>query len=119
MSTTLYEKIGGQATLEKVVDDFHKRILGDSSLSGFFSNTDMEKQRNHQIAFFSLIMDGPKDYQGRSMDKTHSGMNLQQPHFDAIAKHLSAAMASSGVSSDDTKAALERVEKLKGAILNK
>ncbi|MGF1675003.1 MAG: group 1 truncated hemoglobin [Rivularia sp. (in: cyanobacteria)] len=117
--STLYEKIGGQPTLEKVVDDFHKRIMGDSSLSGFFSNTDMEKQRNHQIAFFSLILGGPKDYNGRSMDKTHTGMGLQQPHFDAITKHLSGAMTASGVSSDDTKAALESVEKLKASILNK
>ncbi len=58
--STLYEKIGGQPTIEKVVDDFHKRILADSSVSGFFSNTDMEKQRDRQIGFFSLILGGPK-----------------------------------------------------------
>ncbi|MEB3218604.1 MAG: group 1 truncated hemoglobin [Nostocales cyanobacterium 94392] len=117
--STLYEKIGGQPTIEKVVDDFHKRIMADSSVSGFFSNTDMEKQRAHQIGFFSLILGGPKDYKGRSMDKTHTGMGLQQPHFDAITKHLANAMTASGVSADDTKAAMEAVEKLKPAILNK
>ncbi|MEM7556471.1 MAG: group 1 truncated hemoglobin [Cyanobacteria bacterium P01_A01_bin.84] len=119
MSTTLYEKIGGKATLEKVVDEFHKLILADSSLNAFFANTDMEKQGNHQVAFFSQILGGPNDYQGRSMDKTHSGMSLQQPHFDAIVKHLTNAMTASGVSSDDTKAVMDRVANLKGAILNK
>ncbi|MCJ8283465.1 MAG: group 1 truncated hemoglobin [Rivularia sp. ALOHA_DT_140] len=117
--STLYEKIGGQPTIEKVVDDFHKRIMTDNTVSGFFAKTDMKKQRDHQIGFFSLILGGPKDYKGRSMDKTHSGMGLQQPHFDAIAKHLSEAMTSSGVSADDAKAAMGEVEKLKPAILNK
>ena len=117
--SSLYEKIGGQPTIEKVVDDFHKRILADSTVSGFFNNTDMEKQRDRQIGFFSLIMGGPKDYKGRSMDETHTGMGLQQPHFDAITKHLANSMTSSGVSADDTKAAMEAVEKLKGSILNK
>jgi hemoglobin len=115
----LYDKIGGQATIEKVVDDLHKRILADSTVQPFFAKTDMAKQRAHQIAFFSMLFEGPKQYSGRPMDKTHTGMNLQDAHFDAIAKHLGAAMAASGVSAEDTTAALDRVSKLKGAILNK
>ncbi|MEO1378572.1 MAG: group 1 truncated hemoglobin [Cyanobacteria bacterium J06635_10] len=117
--STLYEKIGGQPTLEKVVDDFHGRIMADASLSGFFAKTDMGKQRTNQIAFFSQILGGPKDYKGRAMDTTHTGMSLQQSHFDAIAKHLTESMTSSGVSADDAKAAMAEVEKLKPAILNK
>ena len=117
--STLYEKIGGQPTIEKVVDDFHKRIMADSTVSGFFGNTDMGKQRTHQIGFFAQILGGPKEYKGRPMDKTHTGMNLGQAHFDAISKHLGDAMTSSGVSADDTKAAMAEVEKLKAAILNK
>ncbi|MGB6300340.1 MAG: group 1 truncated hemoglobin [Rivularia sp. (in: cyanobacteria)] len=117
--STLYEKIGGQPTIEKVVDDFHNRILADSSLSGFFANTDMKQQRDRQVGFFSLILGGPKDYKGRSMDQTHTGMGLEQSHFDAITKHLSNSMTSSGVSADDTKEAMAAVEKLKGSILHK
>ncbi|WP_088241517.1 group I truncated hemoglobin [Calothrix rhizosoleniae] len=116
---TLFEKIGGQPTIEKVVDNFHQLILADSSISGFFAKTDMNKQRGHQVAFFSQLLDGPKAYAGRPMDKTHTGMSLQQSHFDAIAKHLTDAMTGAGVSAEDAKAAIERVSKLKGAILNK
>ncbi|BBD60693.1 globin GlbN [Nostoc sp. HK-01] len=119
MSATLYDKLGGQPTIEKIVDDLHKRILADNTLKPFFANTDMAKQRAHQVAFFSLIFEGPKQYTGRPMDKTHTGMSLQEPHFDAIAKHLTEAMAVGGASAEDTKAALDRVSSLKGAILNK
>jgi hemoglobin len=115
----LYDKLGGKPTLEKVVDDFHKRIMTDNTLKPFFANTDMEKQRRHQVAFFAQIFEGPNEYTGRAMDKTHAGMNLQQQHFDAIVKHLTEAMAVGGASPEDTNAAVARVNNLKGAILNK
>ena len=116
---TLFNTIGGKQTIEQVVDNFHKRILADNTLKGFFAKTDMDKQRRHQVAFFSQIFDGPKEYNGRPMEKTHTGMKLQQQHFDAIVKHLTDAMTECGVSAENTKAALASVSNFKGAILNK
>ncbi|MEH2308911.1 globin domain-containing protein [Nostoc sp.] len=117
--STLYDNIGGQPAIEQTVDELHKRIAADSTLNTFFAGTDMTRQRNHLVAFLSQIFEGPKQYAGRPMDKTHAGMNLQQQHFDAIAKHLGEAMAVRGVSAENTKAALDRVTNMKGAILNK
>ncbi len=115
----LYDNIGGQATVEKIVDAFHKNILGDSTVSGYFAKTDMAKQRTHQIAFFTQVLEGSSQYAGRPMDKTHTGMKLQQGQFDTIVKHLSAAMTASGVSAADCTAALARVAALKDSILGK
>ena len=114
---TLYNKIGGQATVEKIVDEFHKRILADKSVSGFSER--VVKQRTHQIAFFTQLLGGPSQYAGRPMDKTHTGLKLQQPHFDAFVKHLGDAMTASGTSPEDTKAALASITALKDSILNK
>lgn len=117
--SALYEKIGGQATLDKVVDDLYKRILADNTVNTFFAKTDMAKQRAHFTAFVAQLLEGPKQYAGRPMDKTHTGMNIQPQHFDAIAKHLSDAMVTNGVAADDVSAAMARVSNVKGAILNK
>ncbi|MEH2279088.1 MAG: group 1 truncated hemoglobin [Nostoc sp.] len=117
--STLYDKLGGQPAIEQIVDELHKRIATDSILNPFFAGTDMVKQRNHLVAFLSQIFEGPKQYNGRPMDKTHAGMNLQQQHFDEIAKLLSESMAVRGESPEDTTAALERVSNFKDAILNK
>jgi hemoglobin len=116
---SLYENIGGQPTIEKVVDAFHKSVMADGSLKGYFAKTDMAKQRAHQIAFFSQIFDGPKQYGGRPMETTHTGMKLNDQHFDAVSKHLGAAMAAAGVSADNTSAAMAKVSGLKASILNK
>ncbi|WP_460200288.1 group I truncated hemoglobin [Scytonema sp. NUACC21] len=117
--STLFEKLGGQQGVEQIVDEFYKRVMGDATLNHFFAHTDMQKQYRHQAALFSQLFDGPKQYTGREMAVTHTGMNLQQKHFDAIEKHLRESLAVRGVSADDVNAAVARVATLKDAILNK
>jgi len=41
------------------VDEFYKRVLSDPLLAPLFANTDMKKQRNHQIAFLAYALGGP------------------------------------------------------------
>ncbi|MFB2919637.1 MULTISPECIES: group I truncated hemoglobin [Aerosakkonema] len=115
---SLYEKVGGQAAIEQIVDDFYNHVLADDTVNKFFVNTDMKKQRRHQTAFISYALGGPQ-YTGRSMEKAHAGLNLQPEHFNAIAKHLGEAMTAYGVSQDDINTALARVASLKDAVLYK
>lgn len=116
-TTTLYEKLGGQPAIEQVVDDFYQRVLADNTINQFFAHTDMEKQRRHQTAFISYALGGSNQYTGRSMEKAHTGLNLQPEHFDAIAKHLGEALAVHDVPQEDINRVLERVSTLKEAVL--
>jgi hemoglobin len=118
-TTTLYEEVGGESAVREIVDDFYQRVLADDTVNQFFAHTDMEKQRRHQTAFISFALGGPKEYTGKSMETAHSGLNLQPEHFDAIAKHLSEAMANHGVSSDGINQAIAKVATLKSAVLYK
>lgn len=115
----LYEKLGGEQAIEQVVDDFYKLVLSDDIVKDFFAHTDMEKQRRHQTSFISYALGGPKQYTGRSMEKSHTGLNLQPEHFDAIAKHLSEALAMNGVQQEDINTVLDRISTLKEAVLYK
>lgn len=116
---TLYEELGKEQAVKEIVDDFYNRVLADDTVNHFFAHTDMEKQRRHQTAFISYALGGPKQYSGRSMEKAHEGLNLQQEHFDAIVKHLGEAMAAHGVSPEDINTALAHVATLKDAVLSK
>lgn len=118
-ATSLYEQVGGESAVKEIVDDFYSRVLADDTVNEFFAHTDMEKQRRHQTAFISFALGGPNQYTGRSMEKAHSGLNLQPEHFDAIAKHLGEAMANHGVSPDGINQALGKVATLKEAVLYK
>lgn len=93
-TTTLYEVLGGQETIAMVVDDFYKRILQDERINHYFSHLDMEKQREHQTAFISQVVGGPKQYTGRSMHEAHSTLKLTKADFNAVVSHLVATLES-------------------------
>lgn len=116
---SLYEKIGGEQAVSKVVDYFYQLVLADDSVNEFFKNTDMEQQRRHQTKFISFALGGPKQYTGKSMAKAHEGMNLQPVHFNAIVKHLHDSLAHFGVGEPDIEQALSHVATLKEDVLNK
>jgi rod shape-determining protein MreB len=118
-ATTLYEKIGGEVAIGKVVDYFYELVLADDSVNQFFLNSDMEKQRNHQSKFIGFALGGPNQYSGLSMVKTHEGMNLQPAHFDAIARHLHDALAHFNVNELDINQVINHVATLKDDILYK
>lgn len=120
MEQTLYEKVGGEAAISKVVDYFYNElVLKDESVNQFFEHTDMEKQRSHQTKFISFALGGPNQYTGQSMAKVHQGMNLQPEHFQAIVTHLHDALAHFGVSEADIDQALSKVATLKDDIIYK
>jgi hemoglobin len=120
MAESLYEKVGGEEAISKVVDYFYSElVLKDETVNHFFQNTDMEKQRSHQSKFISFALGGPKQYTGKSMAKAHEGMNLQPEHFNAIATHLHDALAHFGVEEADIDTALTKVASLEDDILYK
>lgn len=118
-ATTLYDKLGGEETIGKVVDYFYDLVLADETVNHFFANTDMDKQRKHQTKFISFALGGPNQYTGQSMAKVHAGMNLQPVHFDAIVKHLHDALEHFGVNEADINQALSTVATLKDDLLYK
>lgn len=117
--STLYEKLGGEDTIAKVVDYFYDLVLADDTVNHFFENTDMEKQRRHQTKFISFALGGPNQYPGGAMAKVHEGMDLQPSHFNAIVRHLRAALVHFGVGEEDIAKALDKVESLREDILYK
>jgi hemoglobin len=119
MTESLYEKVGGEEAISKVVDYFYELVLKDETVKHFFEDTDMEKQRGHQTKFISFALGGPKQYSGKSMEKAHEGMNLQPEHFQAIATHLHDALAHFGVEEADIDTALTKVASLRDDILYK
>ncbi|MCA1041193.1 group 1 truncated hemoglobin [Bacillus infantis] len=117
---SLYEKVGGEEAVAKVVDYFYEElVLKDETVQHFFVNTDIEKQKQHQTKFISFALGGPKNYTGKSMAKAHEGMNIQPEHFNAIATHLHDALAHYGVEESDIGQALEKVAALKDDIIYK
>ncbi len=114
---TLYEQLGGQAAIAAVVDEFYRRVLDDPQLAPFFAATDLARLRRHQAAFIGMALGGPSDYQGRAMRAAHQGRGIGDPHFDAVAGHLRAALATYAVPPAAIAQVLSTIETLRGDVV--
>lgn len=115
---SLYEKLGGGKALEAVVPMFYERVLSDPDLAGFFADTDMDFQTKQQVAFLSMALGGPNEYDGRPMKEAHDGMGITEVHFGKVAGHLVATLESAGVCKEDIDAVVELVGPLKKQIVS-
>lgn len=102
--TSLYEKLGGQASIDLTVDKFYDKVINDDRVKHFFANTDMQKQKAHQKAFMTYAFGGTDQFTGQEMREAHKDlvdqMGLTDIHFDAIAENLLVTLKELGVSAD-------------------
>ena len=87
-SPTLYERIGGQAKLKAVVDEFTNLILEDDRINFTFADSDMSKFKKLIFEQLCEITQGPCKYTGRDMHEAHAKLNLDNAQFNALAEDL-------------------------------
>ena len=118
MNGTLYDKYGGQATVDALVVKFYDGVLKNDTIKQFFSSTDMDKQRAKQANFVAMALGGPNPYTGKSMREAHKNMGLTDEHFDAVVDELTDAMDSLGVTEADIQTVIATVEGQRIDVLN-
>ena len=117
--TTLYERIGGEAAVDKAVDIFYEKVLADDRISSFFENIDMFAQARKQKAFLTMVFGGPNDYTGEDMRNAHAGMGLNDDHFNAVVEDLASTLSELGVSDADIQEVANIAESVRGDVLNR
>jgi len=117
MPETIYSQIGGRAAVEAVVDNFYDRVLADDDLIEYFEGMDMAELRAHQVQFVSAVAGGPVEYTGANMREAHSHLDISAADFDAVARHLEAALTDAGVSEENVEAIMSEVVALKEPII--
>ena len=98
---TLYEKIGGENAVLRLVDSFYDRVLADENLSEFFKNTPMQRLKQMQKEFFTIALGGPETYSGLSLSHAHQGKGIYAKHFKAFVDHLLATLSEFNLSEDE------------------
>ena len=88
----LYRELGGTEGITKVVDLFLAKVDNDLRINLFFEKTDHKDLRNLVIEQFCQATGGPCVYTGRTMEESHSGLNLTDADFAAFVEDLIAAM---------------------------
>ncbi|KAK9762924.1 hypothetical protein K7432_010855 [Basidiobolus ranarum] len=100
VENTLYETLGGEEVISKVVDVFYsKYVLNDERIKHFFVGVDMEKQRAMQSKFLAFAFGGPA-FNGKKMNVAHRHLKLTDDHFDAVIDDLGKALRDFEVSEE-------------------
>jgi hemoglobin len=123
MATTLYERIGGEATVMAAVNLFYAKMMKDEVTRPFFENLDMNAQVKKQIAFMSRVFGGPIEYQGKNLRQAHARLvterGLNDGHFDAVVRHLTATLEELGVERDLIDEAISTVRGMRDEVLGR
>lgn len=101
MTSSLYERLGGEAAVEAAVVLFYEKVMADPTLAHYFDGLDMDAQIEKQIAFMTMAFGGPSRYTGRDLRTAHARLVKQgmgDAAFDSVATHLGSTLADMGVS---------------------
>jgi hemoglobin len=85
----MYQQIGGEAGLKKVVDHFYERLWADPELKHYFEGIEREKLKQHQAQFLTFVLGGgAESWSGVSLGSAHSALDITDDAFTKVAWHL-------------------------------
>jgi hemoglobin len=125
---TLYERLGGEAAVKAVVDDFVARAAADTRVNFTRKGTGQEweptppnvaRLKRSLVQMVGAVTGGPQKYEGRSMKDVHKGMKITGAEFDALAADLKATLDKFEVPPREQQELLKIVASTRGDIVEK
>jgi truncated hemoglobin YjbI len=94
---SLYVRLGGNAAISGVIDQFVANVAADTRINIFFADAAadpvrLKKLRDNLINQVGMATGGPEKYTGLDMKTAHKGMNVQEADFNALVEDLSKAL---------------------------
>lgn len=94
---SLYQQLGGQPGLVKLMDDFMQRLLADARMNPFFKDVDQAHVKAQLVDQFCEVSGGPCRLNGPDMKRVHSGVDITRADFNALVEVLQQAMDAQGI----------------------
>ncbi len=123
MSATLWESLGGEKQMAKVVNDFVDAAVADPRVNysrGGRYPLDAElltRTKRSALEFLSQAMGGPLSYSGRSLQEIHGTMNIADVEFEAFVGHFRRALEKHDVSAELIKITMQALATVRPMIV--
>ena len=115
----MYQQIGGEAGLKKVVDHFYERLWVDPELKAYFNEIDGEQLKKHQAMFLTFVLGGgANEWSGVSLGSAHSELNITDSAFTKVAWHLTMTLNELDISRSLTMIINGFVEGVRGQVVS-
>lgn len=119
--TGLFERIGGQAAVDTLVDLLYEGIAGDDQLRPLFPR-DLGDSRAMQKLFFAEWLDGPRRYSSRGykgLGSSHAGLPITPALAGRWLGHFRRAMEVAVAADNDRRAIFAQVQPLATALVSR
>jgi hemoglobin len=81
---TMFERVGGFATVRRIVSDFYARVLSSPHLEPYFSDVDMPRLVDHQVKFITAVTGGPAVFSDQMIVRAHAKLGITPADFDEM-----------------------------------
>jgi len=115
---SLYEKLGGEKTMEAMVEKLNQKLANDPTLGPMHKDVDWTKLQLHRKQFFTKLFGNLDVYEGKDLRSAHSQLKLSEEHFTTFEKHLKDVLGEMGFTEEPIKQALTLLETTKRDVLN-
>jgi hemoglobin len=122
----LYDRLGGDAMIQVIVEDFVGNAMADPRVNFTRKGTGAEwdpnpenvgKLKEHLVEYFDAATGGPQDYHGRDVKSVHAGMQITNAQFDAIEVDLQKSLVKFDVPAQERSEMMAILEKTRSDIV--
>lgn len=119
----LYDRVGGDRTMDIAVDIFYRKVLQDDLVGHFFQDVDMDAQRLKQKSFLAMAFGGPYQYSGQDLRAAHRPLQekfgLSDEHFDRVAALFQETMQELQIPDKEIQGMMDILESTRDDILDR
>jgi hemoglobin len=89
MDQSLFDKLGGESRLRKIIDTFIDRVFEDRIIGFFFRKADRGRIKELEYQLTASFLGAEIEYRGRPLGKVHANHPIMGGHFDRRRQILS------------------------------
>ena len=113
---TLFEELGGEPALRRIIDRFVDRVFDDMMIGFFFRNASRERIKAKEYEFAAQHLGAGVAYTGRPLDAAHARHPIMGGQFMRRLQILKDTLAEFGVPAHIQKHWIEHTESLRSLI---
>jgi truncated hemoglobin YjbI len=113
VTTSMYERIGGETALRAIIGDFVDRIFDDIMIGFFFRNVDRSRLKELEFQHAAEHLGGPFRYAGRPLKQAHAAHRIMGGQFARRKEVLRQTLVAHAVAPDIIDAWLAHTESLR------
>jgi len=118
---SLFDRLGGEETIISIVNLLYDKIGADDRLAELFSQVNLHNLQCKQKMFFTMICEGPAEYDGQGISRMHrplvENLGLSEFHFDIFVSHVKSTLQELKINDQNTRQVVDAVDKWKDCVL--